>query len=63
MYSMVVTAVKEEDAELGKKKSCMQYYFENPVDAAKCYLDLMQDLTSQSEAACVNIRATLDEEV
>lgn len=62
MYSMVVTAVKEEDAELGKMKCYMKYCFENPVDAAKCYQELMQD-ASQSEAACVNIRATLDEEV
>ena len=58
MYSTVVTVVKEEDAELGRMKSRMQYFFENPVDAARCY----QRLESQSDVVYVNIRATtLDE--
>ena len=58
MYSMVVTVVKEEDAELGKVKSYMQYYFENPVDAVKFY----QQLGSQPEVVCISIYATLHEE-
>lgn len=57
MYRMVVTVVKEGDAELGKMKSRIQYYFENPVDAVRCY----QDLMSHSEVVYINIRATLDE--
>ena len=60
MYSTVVTVVKEEDGELGRMKSRMQYFFENSVDAARCY----QRLESQSEdVVYINIRATtLDEE-
>lgn len=58
MYSIVVTAIKEEDAELGKVKIRMQYFFENPVDAAKLY----QQLGSQSEVIYTNIRATSYEE-
>lgn len=58
MYKMVVTVVKEEDAELGRMKSRMQYFFENPVDAAKFY----QQLGSQPEVVYINIRATLYEE-
>ena len=58
MYKMVVTVVKEEDVELGRMKSRMQFYFEDPIDAVKCY----QDFVSQSEVVYVNIRATSDEE-
>lgn len=58
MYKIVVMAVKEEDAELGKMKTCAQYYFENPVDAVEFY----QQLESQSEVVYINICATLDEE-
>ena len=58
MYRVVVTAVKEEDAELGKMKLKLQYYFENAVDAAKCY----QQLGSQSDIVYINIRATSYEE-
>lgn len=52
-YSIVVTAVKEEEAELGKVKTYAQYYFENPVDAAKLY----QQLESQPEVVHINIYA------
>lgn len=58
MYKMVVTIVKEEDAELGKVKSRMQYYFENAVDAVKFY----QQFGSRPEVVYINICATLDEE-
>lgn len=44
MYKMVVMAVKEEDAELGKMRSQMQYYFESPVDAAEFYQQLKKEL-------------------
>lgn len=54
-YSMVVTAVKEEDAELGKMKGYMQYYFENPADAVEFYQNL------KPEVAYINICAILDE--
>ena len=57
-YSTVVTAIKEEDAELGKMKSYMKYYFENAVDAVRFY----QQLESQSEVVYINIRTTSDEE-
>ena len=58
MYKMVVTVVKEGDAELGRVKTRMQYFFENPVDAAKFY----QQLGSQSDVVYINIRATSYEE-
>lgn len=57
-YSIVVTAIKEGDAELGKMKTYAQYYFENPVDAVEFY----QQLESQSEVVYINIRTTSDEE-
>lgn len=57
--SMIVVAIKEEDAELGRVKSYTQYYFENPVDAAKFY----QQLESQPEVIYANMySATLDYE-
>ena len=58
MYKMVVTVVKEGDAELGKMKSRMQYYFEDPVDAVNFY----QQVGSQSDVVYINIRATSYEE-
>lgn len=57
-YSVVVTAIKEEDAGLGKMKSHMQYYFENPVDAVEFY----QQLKTEPDVVYINICATLDEE-
>ena len=53
-YSTVVTATREEDVELGKMKSYMQCYFENPVDAVKFY----QLLKSQPEVVHINIYET-----
>ena len=57
MYRMVVTVVKEGDAELGKMKSRAQYYFENPVDAAEFY----QQVGSQPDVVYINICAVVDE--
>ena len=54
-YSMVVTAIKEEDGELGKMKSYMQYYFENPHDAVEFYQNL------KPEVSYINICSMIDE--
>ena len=56
-YSMVVTVVKEEHAELGEVRSRMFYYFENAIDAVKFY----QQLGSQPDVVYINICAMVDE--
>ena len=57
MYKMIVTVVKEGDAESGKMKSRMQYYFESTADAARFY----QQLGSQPDVVYINICAAIDE--
>ena len=57
MYKMVVTVVKEGDAELGKMKCYMECCFANPVDAVKFY----QQLGSQPQVVHIDISVTTSE--
>ena len=56
-YSVVVTAIKDNDTEVGRRTK-MQYYFEDAVEAVEFY----QSLHSQPGLIYLNIRTTSDEE-